>query len=299
MKAHSVLGSPPFIMLGVTISRLLPKVVVHGIVRVISRWMAWRRTELFTNCRNNQRRLVPGASEAELDRLAQQAIYHAGVVYRDMFRLSQSDYQHDRVPISMDQDAWRRVLEAVRDDRGTVLVGPHTSNYDLAAYWIASHGVSMQALSLPDPNQGTRVVNALRRRRGVDMTPLEVGSLRQALQRLRKGGVVLTGVDRPVSSADPLIPFFGEPARIPSGPARLALQSNSRVVVACCHMEPDGGYRMDLDLLEMESTGNRKADVMHNTKRIMVVIEDMIRQIPEQWLMFVPVWDSPPCEPES
>jgi len=299
MKAHRVLGSPPFIMLGITISRLLPKGIVHWIVRVVSRWMAWRRTELFVNCRNNQRHLVPDASEAELDRLAQQAIYHAGCVYRDMFRLSQSDIQQGRVPIVMDQDAWQRVLEALQDDRGTVLVGPHTSNYDLAAYWIASHGVRMQALSLPDPDQGTRVINALRRRRGIDMTPLEVGSLRHALQRLRRGGVVLTGIDRPVSSADPEIPFFGEPARIPSGPARLALQTNSRVAIACCHMEPHGGYRIDLDLLEMESTGNRRADIVHNTKRIMVIIEDMIRQVPEQWLMFVPVWESLPSDSES
>jgi len=40
----------------------------------------------------------------------------------------------------------------------------------------------------------------------------------------------------------------------------------------------------------METTGDRAQDVRHNVRRVLAIIEEMIRQAPDQWLMFVPVW---------
>jgi KDO2-lipid IV(A) lauroyltransferase len=141
------------------------------------------------------------------------------------------------------------------------------------------------------PDLGTRVVNWLRTRRGILMTPIDLRSLRLAVERLRKGGVVMTGVDRPVSRDDEPIQFFDAPARMPTGHVRLALQTGARVVVACCLQDPDGKYALRLGPpLEMETTGNRAEDVRHNARRVLAIIEDMIRQAPDQWLMFVPVW---------
>jgi lauroyl/myristoyl acyltransferase len=40
----------------------------------------------------------------------------------------------------------------------------------------------------------------------------------------------------------------------------------------------------------MERTYDRALDVRHNTRRVLAIIEEMIRLAPDQWLMFVPVW---------
>lgn len=292
MRAQDILGSPPFILLGMAIAHLVPAPWGYGLSRRIARSMARRRTHLFRTVRANLAHVLgPTADSATLDRLAEEAIYHAGCTYFDMFHASVKDYREGRITLRVNQEQWERILATLRDGRGTVLVGPHMSNFDLAAQWIAAHGVEMQALSLADPNRGTQLINALRRHRLILTTPITVHSLRQAVARLKQGGVVVTGVDRPVSEQDEPILFFDAPARLPVGHIRLALQTNARVVVACCVQEPDGVYALRLsEPLEMERTGDRAQDVRHNARRVLAIIEEMIREAPGQWLMFVPVW---------
>lgn len=119
----------------------------------------------------------------------------------------------------------------------------------------------------------------------------------------------MTGADRPVSLMDELMPFFGAPARLPTGHVRLALQTHARIVVACCIMEKNGQtaagdasgvccYRIQFaPPIEMEAAPGHEsagrvsdANVRHNVRRVLEIIEEMIRQAPDQWLMFVPVW---------
>jgi KDO2-lipid IV(A) lauroyltransferase len=290
VKAQDILGSPPFIILGVAIARLMPRRFGYWLSRRMARRLARRRSHLFRTLRANLA-VVTGKEGAALDALAEKAIYHAGVTYIDMFRRLPGDYTGGRVSVQADAAAWAEADRILSDGRGTMVVGPHTSNYDLAAMWIAGHGFEMQALSLSSPDTGTRLINGLRRRRGVLMTPIDVQSLRLAVKRLREGGVCLTGVDRPVPESEPLYEFFGRPAHMPDGHVRLALQTNARVLIACCHQDEAGEYTLRVEPpMEMERTGDRERDVAHNVRRVLAVIEDMILEAPEQWLMFLPVW---------
>jgi lauroyl/myristoyl acyltransferase len=296
MKAQEILGSPPFILLGMALSRALPPSWVGALGRRIARRMARDRAHLFCTLRANLAHVLgPSADQETLDRMAEEAIYHAGCTYVDMFRFSARDYRRGRVPIRMDWEQWAAVERCLRDERGTVLVGPHVSNFDLASQWMAAQGHEIQGLSLPNPNRGTRFLNKLRSQRGLVMTPLSLGSLRSAAQRLRAGGICMTGADRPISEADPLTLFFGAPAHMPTGHVRLAMQTNARILIACCIQDPDGVYHLHMaPMLELETIGgreHREQDVEHNVRRVLTIIEAMIRQKPEQWLMLVPVWE--------
>jgi lauroyl/myristoyl acyltransferase len=294
MRIHDILGSPPFIVIGIAIARALPRKLGYGVSRYIARGMARRRAQLFRNVRGNLAHVMgPDTDAQQLDAMAEQAIYHAGCTYLDMFRASVEDYRRGRISLELDQEAWDRALEAMRDGRGTVLVGPHMSNFDLAAQWIEARGIHIRALSLSEPNLGTQLINRLREHRGIDMMPIDIHALRQAMQTLRSGGLIMTGVDRPTSSEDTPLTFFGKPARLPTGHVRLALQTDAHMVVACCLQKSDGTYALQVvGPLEMERTGNKTEDVRVNAEKVLAVIEGMIRQAPEQWLMFLPVWES-------
>ncbi|HHX66085.1 MAG TPA: hypothetical protein GX702_14500 [Chloroflexi bacterium] len=292
MKAQDILGSPPFVFLGIAISRTLPPRTVYWLAKRIARSMARRRNQMFSTVRHNLAHVVPDADDAELDRMAENAIYHAGRTYFDMFRLTMDDYRAGRAQVCLDAEAWEAARNELLGPRGTIIVGPHMSNFDLASQWFAAQGVEIQALSLAEPDMGTRVVNRLRSHRGITMTPVNLNALRLAMTRLKRGGVVMTGVDRPVSEKDRPLPFFGRPARLPTGHVRLALQTDSRLLVACCVQAPDGCYNIHIaPPLEMERTGKgREVDERHNALRVLAILEDMIRMAPSQWLMFVPVW---------
>lgn len=292
MRIQDVLGSPPAILLGIAIARIVPRNVGYWVSRRLAHAIRKRRNALFCTVRANLRQVVgPEVSEAGLDDLAERAIYHAGCTYYDMFRERRDSLRRYNIVLRASPETWEAVKNALRDRRGVIIVTAHMSNFDLAAQWVAAQGVEMQALSLAQPDLGSRVVNEIRRRRGIIVTPVGMDSLRAALKRLQNGGVIATGVDRPVSDHDEPLPFFGKPARLPTGHIRLALQTNARIIVACCIQEPSGRYAIVMSPpLEMERTYDRQRDIRHNALRVLALLEEMIRLAPDQWLMFVPVW---------
>jgi KDO2-lipid IV(A) lauroyltransferase len=165
------------------------------------------------------------------------------------------------------------------------------SNFDLAAQWIAAQGFEIQGLSLPNPDAGGRILNRMRAKRGIQMTPISLTSLRAGVKRLNRGGICMTGVDRPTSDRDPLTPFFDRPAHMPTGHVKLALRSQARIQVACCLQREEGTYEIRFpDALEMSQTDDWDRDVRDNVASVLRVVERMILMRPSQWLMFVPVW---------
>ncbi len=293
-----VLGGPLGIGLGLIIARILPPRVGYWLADLLTSRVVKTRGVMYRNLRRNLAHVMPHLDAETLDNLAARGMRHAGRTYYDMLRARIRDYVEDRVLVEVAKDAWETTLEAGRDDRGLVLVGPHVSNYDLVSQWMAAHGVEMQALSLTSPGWGGKVVNSIRRHRGIVMTPISMASLRSALERLETGGVIVTGADRPASMDDDLLPFFEDPAPMPTGHIRLALRANARVQVVSCHQDEEGVYHLVLSpLLEMEEMGDREETVRHNALRVLAIMEERIRAFPDQWLMFVPVWPQD-AEPE-
>ncbi len=294
MRARDLLSGAPLIALGMFLARVLPRRLGYWIARRIARGMAARRSRLFrVLCANLGRVVGPTVSTQELEALAESAIYHAGRTYVDMFRASVDGLRRGRIPVRVDAQAWASVRQAFQDGRGAILVAPHMSNFDLAIQWVAAQGIVLCGLGLPNPTPGVRLMNWLRARRGTPVMPVSVGAVRSAIKWLKEGKVVFTGVDRPIFPDDEPILFFGAPARLPTGYVRLALQTEARVVAACCVQDPDDVYRIIFSPpLEFERTGRLDEDVRRGARQVLRYLEQYIRAAPDQWLMFVPVWDN-------
>jgi KDO2-lipid IV(A) lauroyltransferase len=165
------------------------------------------------------------------------------------------------------------------------------SNFDLLGLSMGVQGLPIQVLSLANPQAGFHLLNYLRATAGFEVTPITPESLRAAIRRLKSGGIVLTGVDRPIPEDRELVEFFGRPAYLPVGPVRLALMTGALVIMASCYYEPDEGYGLKVTgPLEMIRTGDRKRDLMTNVRRVVDILEQHVRARPEQWMMFHPVW---------
>ncbi|MHB1318759.1 MAG: lysophospholipid acyltransferase family protein [Anaerolineae bacterium] len=293
MKASGKQGSAPPILIGVILARLMPRWLGYWIVRRGSSVMRAKRMALYSILRENLGHVDPQITGEALDDLAQRALIELGYTYFDMFHYRRVRLLQGKL-LTYDPDEWRRARAQFQDPRGTIVVGAHIGNFDLAAEWFVSQGFELQALSLADPGGGTQVVNRFRRQRGLIVTPISVQALREALRRLRSGGVIITGVDRPASYDDPTTVFFGAPAPLPRGHVRLALQTDARVVVAYCSRQANGVYRLHISApLDMVRTGDREADIALNTRRVLELVEDNIREDPAQWAMLRPVWSRP------
>ncbi|NPA92288.1 MAG: lysophospholipid acyltransferase family protein [Chloroflexi bacterium] len=226
----------------------------------------------------------------QLDEAVHAVLRHGGHCNYDLYR-NLHDTEAIRRLVHLDE----HVLEAVRESQegraGYVVVGPHLSNFDLAIKAVGIAGVQAQILAIATPTSGYLWQNRMRAAPGVDISPITPRALLQAVDRLKNGGVVVTGVDRPVPGKKEMLNFFGQPAPLPTGHVRLAMDANVPVRVVAARMEDDGRYHVTLsERIPMQRTGHRKTDIRENAQRVLTVVERYIRERPLQWLMFYPVW---------
>lgn len=174
---------------------------------------------------------------------------------------------------------------------GTLMVAPHLSNFDYAGRALALNGYEVQVLSYPQPSGSYRWQNRLRRDIGLDITPMSTESMRIAKERLKNGGGVITGLERPLQSTNYFPKFFGYPAPVPVSYVRMALQTQSPVLVVACIGTPEEDYHLECsDLIYMQPYDNLQDEIEKNAERVLKEAEIFIRAHPTQWSMFYPVW---------
>jgi KDO2-lipid IV(A) lauroyltransferase len=109
---------------------------------------------------------------------------------------------------------------------------------------------------------------------------------------IRDGGVLGILADRAVTGVGERVEFFGRPALLPSAQVALALRTGAALVPAFAWRERGLLIARIEEPLELVSTGDRDADVRAGVRRFAARLESYIREHPEQWTVFEPVWDS-------
>lgn len=177
------------------------------------------------------------------------------------------------------------------DGRGLMIVGLHLSNFDLVLQWMCTQGMRILGLTIPDPQGGRRLEFEMRKRTGIELLPTSVGAIRHALRRLQKGGMVVTGIDRPVPDPQLRPSFFGRSASLPIHHVYLAKKAQVPLVVIVVHQQPDGKYHvMTSEPIEMESHPDREIEALQNAEKVLNIAERYIRRAPHQWSITLPVW---------
>lgn len=296
MRLDEFTRSQSGVRLGMFLARVLPTRVGHALARTVARRVSRGESAVWhTVCANLAQVVGADAADPAVTAMARDLFRHAGECYFDFFHaIGQSV---DRLARAVDvTPAFLDHLAAARAaGRGMMLVGFHMSNFDLGFLTLGARGIDMQILSIANPTTGFMLQNKLRARAGFTVTPISPQALRGAVKRLKEGGVVVTGGDIPMPDDATLLPFCGRRSYIPGGPMRLALLGNALVLPGWVSYEPQRGYRIEcVDPIEPVRTGDRQADVLTNTARLIAVIEATVRARPEQWLMFRPMW--PPAD---
>jgi KDO2-lipid IV(A) lauroyltransferase len=288
-----VVSNPRTMRLGMFASQHLPQAIGHSLAWLVASMICQLKPGVYRIVRSNLKQVLGEfADENALEHAVQRVFYTAIRSHYDLFRALH--LPQDKLTALVDFPETAQTIARSLWDRegGSVLVFPHVGNFDLVGHAVAASLPEMQLITLPDPPPGFQLANELRKRAGVQITPLSASALRQAIQLLRRGGVVSTAGDRPVSELDAPFPFFGHPARVPSGHVRLALKTGAVIVTGCCYLSPETKrYTFHLDPpLELIRTGNREEEILLNLQKVIESLEANIRRWPDQWQMFVPVW---------
>lgn len=292
------MASPGMIRLGIRLGRVLPPTVGYHVADVAGRMLSVRRRAYdVASLRQNLRVVLgPSASEQTVQSTVRRAFRNIARAYYDLYRAVALGPSMIQASVEFTPRAQNVIDTYFGKGRGLVVVTGHYGNYDLAALAYSLLGIPTQVLSWPRSRPDYTVQNEIRSLLGLHVTPLDVTALKQAMKTLQEGGIVATAIDRPPPpGSGEMLSFFGRPARLPVGHVRLALQTNALLLGAHAFLHPERPHVYVLDFegpYEPESQGDRRQTVLYHAQRMLERIEQHIRQYPEQWYMFHPVWES-------
>jgi KDO2-lipid IV(A) lauroyltransferase len=136
-----------------------------------------------------------------------------------------------------------------------------------------------------------RAVNRARQAQGLVLVPMD--SALSIHRVIRDGGALGILADRAVTGIGERVEFFGRPALLPSAHVALALRTGAALLPAFTWRENGLLHARIEEPLELVSTGDREADVRAGVRQFAAIFERYVREHPEQWTVFEPVWDQP------
>ncbi|MBA2701594.1 MAG: hypothetical protein H0U58_07840 [Chloroflexi bacterium] len=190
------------------------------------------------------------------------------------------------------------VSEALRPDRPVIIIGLHFGAIELPALLLGKRpgGAVAPMETLDDPDLQAWFVRS-RGAVGVRIVGIREAR-RELLAALQAGTSVGLVGDRDLTGGGILTPLFGAPARLPLGPAMLAVESGAPAYVMGARRTGAGRYRGRLERVQTSAEGSRRARVTATTVAIAAAFERIVEDAPEQWwAVFFPIWpdlETPP-----
>ncbi len=204
----------------------------------------------------------------------------------------------DFLMLASSSEAWRRkvILEGEealwrerRSGRPVVLVSAHLGPWEVGAASLGAMGIPLAVVARPHRDRATQeFFLQMRRRAGLEVLQ-PPGAGRRALTVLRKRGCVGMLADRGFG-AGRAVRFFGRVARLPWGAVACALRTGASLVPGYTLREKNRWRVVIGRPLRLPHTGDCRRDLHHGMTRCLRVLEGVIRQHPEQWFVFEPVW---------
>lgn len=284
---------------GAETARRLPAPLGRLLARTASRGMLrlWRDRRHQVE-RNLRRVLGPDATDAAVaDATARMFDYYARY-WHELFRLDPGVADGRGVVLDRADLVGAEHLDAATGGpgaavpRGAILALPHLGNWDLAGAFLAARGHRLMVAAEPvDPPELFEWFAETRRGLGMEVVGLGPEVAPTLLRGLEQGALVCLVCDRDLNGDGMEVEFFGAPARVPRGPALLALRAGVPLLPAAARFLPDGRQRVAIGApLDLERRGRLRDDVERVTGDLVRHLEEHIAAVPDQWLVMQPVW---------
>ncbi|BCN83545.1 phosphatidylinositol mannoside acyltransferase [Prescottella equi] len=238
--------------------------------------------------RRNLARVLGVAPEDVPDDLIRDSLRSYARYWREAFRLPSMDLAATAAAVDSSVEGQAYLEQAMAAGKGAILALPHSGNWDMAGVWCTQTwgGLSTVAERLKPESLYLRFV-AYRESLGMEIFPLSGGEqppFGELAKRLRENKVVCLLGERDLAAKGVPVTFFGEPTRMPAGPAKLAIETGAALLPVHCWFT-DGGWGFSIDPPIDVSSGIGGA-----TQALADRFEVNIAAHPADWHMLQPLW---------
>jgi KDO2-lipid IV(A) lauroyltransferase len=245
---------------------------------------------------HNLRRAFPEKSADEIITIARGVYRTLGIVAADFFDIP--SLTKENVGDLVEVEGLEYLKKALEKDKGVLIFGAHFGNWELGA---AAMPIMLKPLAvIYRPLDNSILDNlVLQVRSSTGNTPVRKDrAMLQMLRSLKRNDILGILIDQNVAWYEGVfVDFFGRPACTTNGLALLALRTKAPVIPAYVVRLESGKYRLVIkEEMQVVRTGGDDVDILINTQNFTRVIEDTVRNYPDQWLWIHQRWKTKPWQ---
>jgi KDO2-lipid IV(A) lauroyltransferase len=278
----------------------LPRGVARRLAATVARLLYAALPRLQRTAEFNLRVAFPKWDEARRQGVIRGMVRNLGWMAAEFARFPR--YTRENIEEVVILDGHENFLNGQRRGKGVVYLTGHIGAWELSSFAHALDGFPLHYMARPlDNSRVDSLVNRYRCLSG-NRPIFKNESARVLLKTLKEAGTVGILADQNTMPEEGVfVDFFGKSACTTTGIARVALHTDAAVVPGYAYWDAAiGKYRLRFEpAVELVRTGDTERDVFVNTQKFAKVIEEIIRQHPEQWVWVHARWKTrPKGEPE-
>lgn len=231
-----------------------------------------------------------GTDERESERIAKESAVRFGPMLFEVLRFPVIvRHMADYVEIE-----GREHLEGVlAQGKGAVIATGHAGNWELMGGALSQAGFPLIGVAMRQRDAAMdRFINEYRRLVGMHI--IYKNDVREMFRMMKEGWIVGLLADQDTNKHDGIVlDFFGKPTNCVPGPAAMARSAGIGVIPGYITRKEDGTHKIILYApVEVPHTKDKRADIRTAEQAVNRVLEQHIREHPEEWFWLHDRWKS-------
>ena len=267
----------------------LPEKLAYKIANLVSDFTYLRNGRKVQRLRGNYKRVLPDLSKSELSKLTKAGMRSYLRYWFDTFRLNK--WSKERIISTTEVIRENLVRDPISTKQGCIIALPHAGNWDHAAAYFCSTGINLTAVvEKLKPEAIFKKFLDYRQSIGIEPISHKEKTIPLLTQRLNEGKLIALVADRDMSRNGIEVDFLGAVAKMPAGPAILAITTGAPLITAYIRYT-DKGIKLIFDkTVEIPDSGSEDEKVRVVTQSMADNFAKHIKESPVDWHMLQRIW---------
>jgi lauroyl/myristoyl acyltransferase len=261
------------------IIRWLPERSAYRLGESIAQYALKKNGKGVIRLRENLRIVLPELSAKDLEKLLKKSMASYSRYWIDTFRFPGWSLERLRQSVrTTNRETFDRLLG---QGRGLIVALPHAGNWDHAGAFFCGEGHPLVTVAEHlKPERLFREFLRYREAMGMEVLDLDSQVITTLETRARQGRLIALVADRDLSRTGIEVNLFGRKAKLPGGPAKIAIATGAPLITAYISYEANGIHVQFSDEIPTE---NRS--ILEITQSIADNFAHDIYRDPEDWHM--------------
>lgn len=268
---------------------ILPEKTAYQLANFVSDQILRKNGKGIQRLRSNYKRVVPSISNSALEALTKEGMRSYLRYWFDTFRLNK--WSKSRIIETTFVVRENLLRDPIETKKGCIIALPHAGNWDHAAAYFCSTGIPITAVvEKLKPEAIFKKFLAYRESIGIEAISHKEKTIPILMERLNQGKLVALVADRDMSRNGIEVNFLGGIAKMPAGPAILAIKTGSPFVTAYIRYL-DKGIEITFDeTIKLPVTGSEEEQIKIVTQSMADNFAKRIKDSPVDWHMLQRIW---------